>query len=238
MLGAHIKEGAARMGIALTDRQAGQFSRYHEMLVDCNRTMNLTRVAEDALEAADRNYLDSLAPLGAPGLMDGVRTLADIGSGAGCPGIPLAIARPDTRVTLIDALDKRVKFLNSVIEALGLNARAVHMRLEDAGREACYRAAFDMVTARALADTPVLLELGLPLLRVGGVLAAYKGPAVGEELARSDRALEELGGRVRAVASAPVPGRDWDHRLLLIEKTRPTPPKYPRKAGEPGRKPL
>lgn len=233
-----VAQGAKAMGVQLSEAQTQQIARYHALLTEANGVMNLTRVPDDAREAAERNYLDSLAPLQVPGLMDGVRTLIDVGAGAGCPGLLLSIALPETRVTLLDALQKRVKFLNEVIEALGLNARALHGRCEDAARDMALRAAFDCVTARAVADTPVLLELALPFARRGGMLVAYKGPAVEEELTRAARALSELGGRVRAVVQAPIPGRDWDHRLLIVDKVGKTPDRYPRKAGEPGRNPL
>ena len=208
------------------------------MLTEAGRKMNLTRVGEDEREAVDRNYLDSLAPLAVNGLIEGACTLADAGSGAGFPGLVLAIALPDVRVTLVDALSKRVGFLREVIRALGLNARAVHARCEDAGRAPDLRDGFDLVTARAVADTPLLLELALPLVKPGGRLLCYKGPAVAEELERARHALSALNGRVTGVLSAPIPGRDWDHRLLVVEKTGATPAAYPRKAGVPERRPL
>ena len=228
---------AAQMGIAVSPAQAAQFARFHEMLTETNKVMNLTRVPDDAQEAVDRNYLDSLAPL-ACGLPEGVRTLADVGSGAGFPGIPLAIMLPETRVVLIDSLGKRVQFLRDVIAALGLNAEAVHARAEDAGRLPELRERFDVVTARAVAALNVLAELCLPLARVGGAFLAYKGPGAAEEAAAAEKALSLLGGRFAREAAAVIPGRDWDHRLLYIEKARPTQQKYPRRAGEPKRLPL
>lgn len=238
MLEAFLARGAKQMGIALDDGQIAKIGRYHEMLMSANRVMNLTRVPDDAQQAAERNYLDSLSPLSLPGLTGSVQTLLDVGSGAGCPGLVLSIALPHARVTLLDALAKRVQFLTSVIDALELNAIALHGRSEDAAKRADMRQSFDCVTARAVADLPTLLELGLPFVRVGGLMIAYKGPAAEEEIDRAQNALAELGGQVRGVFPVHIPGRDWDHRLVVIDKVAPTPAKYPRKAGQPGRKPL
>jgi len=229
--------GARNMGIEMTRQQADMFCRYHEMLTEVNKSMNLTRVSDDPLEAVDRNYLDSITPL-IHGLPEGVKTLADVGSGAGFPGIPLAIMLPDVRITLIDALDKRVKFLNDVIKALGLNAEAVHFRCEDASRKPELREQFDAVTSRAVASLNILCELSLPLVKVGGHMIAYKGPIWQEEAVQAANALDILGGRVIGAKPADIPGRDWNHMLVYIEKISATPEKYPRRAGVPEKKPL
>ena len=228
---------AQLMGIALSAAQADMFCRYHAMLTEANRTMNLTRVPEDVEEAVARNYLDSITPL-IYGLPAGTRTLADVGSGAGFPGIPLAIMLPDIRITLIDALDKRVKFLNDVIAELGLNAHAVHARCEIAGRDPELRESFDVVTSRAVAALNLLCELSLPLVKVGGTMIAYKGPAWQDEAAQAKNALDLLGGRITEARPADIPGRDWEHRLVYIAKTAPCPEKYPRRPGMPEKKPL
>jgi 16S rRNA (guanine527-N7)-methyltransferase len=199
--------------------------------------MNLTRVPDDPREAADRNYLDSLSPIGLH-LLDGAGALLDVGSGAGFPGIPLSIALPGTRVTLMDALSKRVDFLNQAIERLGLNAEAIHARAEDAARDRTLRDRFDAVTARAVAPLNELVELALPFARVGGVLLAYKGPSLNEELPAAARAIAALRGEARAPVPAPIPGRDWDHRIVAIVKRAPTPAAYPRRAGDAHRKPI
>ena len=232
-----LTEGAARMGLEIAPEQAEQFAAYHRMLTEANRVMNLTRVPDNPAEAVARNYLDSLAPA-ALGLLSGARTLADVGAGAGFPGIPLAILLPETRVTLIDSLGKRVRFLEGVVAELGLNAEAVHARAEDAGRDPALRERFDAVTARAVAALNTLAELSLPLARVGGVMIAYKGPGADREAAEAERALSLLGGRLARTVPVTIPDRDWDHRLVWIEKVRSTPKAYPRRAGEPGRTPL
>ena len=230
----HARFAAA--GIPLTDGQAAQFERYHAMLTEANARMNLTRVPDDALEAVDRNYLDCACALA--GDVPEARTAVDVGSGAGFPGIPLAILRPDIRFTLVDALGKRVDFLNSVIEALGLNAEALHLRAEDAARRPELREAFDLATARAVAPMNVLSEYLLPFVKVGGFALALKGPGLDEELSLAENAIALLGGRLERTQPLAIPGRDWDHRAAWIEKVAPTPAKYPRRAGLAEKRPL
>ena len=220
----------------MSDGQAEQFNIYHEMLVGANARMNLTRVPDDPAEAVDRNYLDCIAPLA--GGFPAAASAADVGSGAGFPGIPLAIMLPDTRFTLIDALAKRVEFLQSVIERLGLNAEALHLRAEDVARRPGLREGFDLTVARAVAPTNVLCEYLLPLTRVGGQMLALKGPGLDDELAQAQNALALLGGEVARIQPLPMPGRDWDHRAVWIQKTAPTPDKYPRRAGMVEKRPL
>ena len=227
---------AAAMGLSLTPAQAAQFERYHAMLTEANARMNLTRVPDDPAEAIDRNYLDCAAAL--IGGFPAVETAVDVGSGAGFPGIPLAILLPGTRFTLIDALGKRVDFLRDVIAALGLNAEALHLRAEDAARRPDLREAFDLATARAVAPMNVLSEYLLPFVKVGGRALALKGPGLDEELRQAENALALLGGRLERVAPLPIPGRDWDHRAAWIAKVAPTPQRYPRRAGVAEKKPL
>ena len=229
-------EGAAAMGIPMSQGQVEQFNTYHEMLVEANARMNLTRVPEDPAEAVDRNYLDCVAPLA--GGFPAANTAVDVGSGAGFPGIPLAIMLPDIRFTLVDALGKRVDFLKTVIERLGLNAEALHLRAEDAARRDDLREGFDLAVARAVAPMNVLCEYMLPLVRVGGKMLALKGPGLDEELAQAENALRLLGGELERVQPLAIPGRDWNHRAAWIAKTAPTPQKYPRRAGTVEKRPL
>ena len=236
MLETLLREGAAAMGIAMTDAQAGQFAAYHALLTEANRRMNLTRVPEEPRESADRNYLDCIAPLARP--FPAAETAVDVGSGAGFPGIPLAIMLPGTRFTLMDSLQKRVEFLKDVIEALGLNAEAVHLRAEEAGHLPGHRERYDLAVARAVAPMNALCELMLPLVKVGGRMLAMKGPGMDAELAASEGAVALLGGTIDRVEALAVPGRDWDHRAAWIAKTAPTPEKYPRKPGMPTKRPL
>ena len=230
-------ERAAAAGIPLNMEQAEKFETYHRMLIEANVRFNLTRVPDDEAEAIDRNYLDCIAPL-AIGLPAAHASLIDVGSGAGFPGIPLAICLPETRIVLMDSLGKRVEFLESVIGELQLNAQAVHLRAEDGARKPEYREAFDLATARAVAPLNLLCEYLLPFVRVGGQMLALKGPGLDEEVAAAENALSVLGGRFLRSDALPIPGRDWDHRAAWIEKIAPTPDKYPRRAGKPEKKPL
>ena len=237
MLAEMMLQSAAAMGIAMSEDQAAQFAQYHAMIVEANAKFNLTRVPDELREAADRNYLDCIAPL-AHGWPEGVRSLVDVGSGAGFPGIPLSIMLPDVHVVMVDSLEKRVKFLKSVIDALGLNAEAVHARAEDAARRPELRERFDLATARAVASMQLLSEYLLPFVRVGGRMLALKGPSLEAELEEADYALRTLGGEVERMEDAPIPGRDWSHRLAYVKKVAATPAQYPRKAGVPEKKPL
>ena len=236
MLESLLLDGAAEMGLAVSAAQAAQFARYHAMLTEANARMNLTRVPDDPAQAVYRNYLDCAAPLA--GSFPAVERAVDVGSGAGFPGIPMAILRPDIRFTLLDALDKRVKFLQAVIDALGLNARAVHLRAEDAARRQDLREGFDLAVARAVAPMAVLAEYLLPFVKPGGWMLAMKGPGLEEELAQAGPALEALGGALDRVEPLAIPGQDWAHSAAWVRKERPTPDRYPRRAGLPEKRPL
>ena len=221
-------------GVAAEAEQVEKLAAFHSLLTGANARMNLTRVSADPAEAIDRNYLDSLSPL--PHLA-GANTCVDVGSGAGFPGVPLAIFLPDTHFVLMDSLSKRVEFLRGVIKELSLNAEAVCLRAEDAGRGAL-REAFDAATARAVAPLNVLCELLLPLVRVGGKAVALKGPGAAAEAEAAQNALEALGGQLFAIEEVPIPGRDWAHTLAVLAKTAPTPEKYPQRVGVPEKRPL
>lgn len=228
---------AETAGIELCAAQAEQLVAYHGMLMRANAQFNLTRVSEDSAEAIDRNYLDCILPT--LRLKDmRLSSAIDVGSGAGFPGIPLSICMPNTHFVLLDALGKRVAFLRSVIDELHLNAEAIHMRAEDAARQAALREQFDLATARAVAPLRVLCEYLLPFLRVGGTMLAMKGPGLEAELADAQGALHLLGGSAPQVECVHIPGRDWTHTLAWIGKTAPTPDKYPRRAGKPEKSPL
>ena len=231
-----LLERAEKTGVKMSRAQAEKFAIYHRMLVERNAQFNLTRVPDDLSEAIDRNYLDSVSPLAKE--FPDVKRAVDVGSGAGFPGIPLAILRPDTHFVLMDALGKRVEFLNDVIRELNLNAEAVHIRAEDAARKIEYRESFDLATARAVAALNLLSEYLLPFVKVGGCMLSYKGPGLDAEIAQAENALKILGGRIAKIEDIDIPDRDWAHKLCWIEKIAPTPEKYPRKAGKPEKNPL
>jgi len=209
------------------------------MLADWNTRVNLTADADiDAM--VDRHYMDSLAPLALTDLVLPNAAVIDVGTGAGLPGLPLAVARPDITVLLMDSLQKRVTFLDAVIAELGLsNVKTLHARAEDAAYRPELRERFTVATARAVAAAPVLMELLLPFVRVGGCALCYKGPNAGEELPAGTRAALLLGGGpLESLPAAVTAHPEWNHCVLVSRKLRPTPKPYPRKAGAPSRTPL
>lgn len=214
----------------LTAKQLDQFSTYYEMLVDWNTRVNLTAITEPE-DVANKHFLDSLAA--EPYLISGA-SVADVGTGAGFPGIPLLIVRPDIKLTLMDSLQKRLVFLEAVLKELGLSAECVHARAEDAGQNPRYRERFDAALSRAVSALPVLCELTLPLVKVGGVSIAYKGDA-GEELNASQNALNVLHASAERIS---VPASYGARELVLLKKLAATPKQYPRKAGTPAKNPL
>ena len=224
-------------GIALTEAQAAAFLRYAELLEEWNAKMNLTAITEFP-EVVRKHFLDCVYPF-AEGGIPSDQTLIDVGSGAGFPGIPLKILFPDLKITLIDALNKRVRFLEEVIRALELTEiRAVHGRAEDLARDKAFRERFDLAAARAVAPLPVLAEYCLPFVRKGGRFLAYKSGRVQEELAGTANALKILSARERDSLYYTLPGTEDSRSLLILEKERNTPALYPRKAGTASKKPL
>ena len=228
---------ADEAGIPLTAEQIGQFSVYNEMLLDWNTRMNLTALTAPE-DVAVKHIIDSLTAYDAA-LFDGARTLIDVGTGAGLPGIPLAVYAPHLTVTLLDSLNKRVRFLTEVTAAMGLqNVRCIHARAEEAARTAEHRAAYDIAVSRAVARLPVLLEYTLPFVRVGGTLLALKGRAYAEEQKEARRAAEVLGGGRITARPVHLPGLDDVRAILTVTKERQTPAAYPRGGGAPPRRPL
>ncbi len=227
-----LKKGLSTFGIAPTDAICAQFAQYEKLLIEWNEKMNLTAITEHA-EVVNKHFVDSIAfqsmvPAGA--------LVADVGTGAGFPGLPLKIVRPDVHVTLIDALQKRLSFLDEVICALGLSgAETVHMRAEDAGHSR-YRGAFDVVCARAVANLPVLCEYCLPLVKNGGAFLALKGREGAEEAKNAEKAVKILGGEISEIRD--VSWQDMAHVVVEIRKVGQTPSKYPRKAGKPQKSPI
>lgn len=234
-----LRAALERLSIACDERAPARIARYHQLLADWNTRINLTGDTGFAT-SLDRHYLDSLAPLRYGQLFSPGASLIDVGSGAGFPGLPLAIARPDLQVTLLDSLQKRIGFLQAVVQELGLtNVRLIHSRAEDGGRDSALREQFDLAVARAVAPLPVLCELLLPFVRVGGRMICYKGPSAQEELQAGQKAAHLLGGAQLEYLPVEIPSRpDWQHCLFLCQKKVKTVRQYPRKAGTPGRSPL
>ena len=218
------------------------FQIYASMLREKNKVMNLTAVDDDQ-GIAMKHFIDSLtlcSYIREEEEKAGGKTirLADVGTGAGFPGLPLKISMPELDVTLMDSLAKRLNFLGEVVERLGLEkVSLVHTRAEDGGRDKKYREKYDVVTARAVARLPVLAEYCLPFVKVGGVFLAMKGHAE-EEVQDAGKAIATLGGTIEKTDTFTLPGTDMERTVVVIRKIRPTPPKYPRKAGTPAKEPL
>lgn len=231
-----IKVKGQEAGLVFSEQQLRQFTTYYELLIETNKFMNLTAITEpeevavkhiiDSLLAFDKRYFD-------------YKKLADVGTGAGLPAIPLKIYCPSLKVTLIDSLAKRLKFLENVIAKLELkDIRCVHLRAEDAGLDPLHREQYDIVTARAVARLSVLSEYCLPLVKIGGRFIALKGSKYQEEIEAGKKALQVLGGKLIEAEPVKLPGLDDGRAIVKILKVKNTPKTYPRKAGLPDKQPL
>lgn len=225
-----LQKYAEDMGSSLTFRQLELFDIYAKMLVDWNGCMNLTAITEPR-EIVIKHFIDSISLLAKARIGEGA-SLIDVGSGAGFPGLPLAILRGDLRITLMDSLNKRINFLNAVVAELSIsNVTTVHMRAEQAGRDVRFREQFDFAAARAVTSLPALLEYCLPLVRVNGVFLPQKGgEKYKDEMAASGPALSLLGGRVRSVEEFSLPEDGGQRCVIFIDKISACPAKYPRTA--------
>lgn len=222
------------IGSDLSDLQVTQLCNFGDLLLDWNQRLNLTRIT-DPHEVILKHFIDSMV-LGK--YISGV-TFADLGTGAGFPGIPLKILRPDLEIVLMDSLKKRLDFLEIVIKTLDLTGiKTVHARVEDFGRDIQYRRHFDTVSSRAVARLPVLLEYALPVLKVNGLLLAPKGSQYETEVTDSKKALSILGGSIEGIELLSL-GEGAEHRALIrVRKVKETPSEYPRQAGTPARSPI
>jgi len=232
-----LASGAAELRIALDGLQLDTFEAFTSMLLEWNEKLNLTRITEPA-EITVKHYLDSLALLRFVEVPVGAIVI-DVGTGAGVPGIPLKIARPDLRVTLLDSVRKKLTFVEAVVGRLGIRGvERVHVRAEDLGRVQSYRERFDLAISRAVGRLNALAELCLPFCRVGGTFAAYKGPDALGEAVEAGRAVRILGGEAPITKEFVLPGGNLRRTLVIVRKSRETPARYPRKAGAPERNPL
>ena len=224
--------GAQALGLELSDAQIAAFARYCDLLIEKNAVMNLTAITAPA-EIARLHFLDSLALLRLADFRE--KRVLDVGCGAGFPGVPLLLGEPSVRLSLLDSTAKRMQWLSDeLLPALGLTAECLTGRAEELieGR----RETFDLCVSRAVARLNVLCELCLPYVRVGGSFLAMKGPAAADELAEAEKAIRILGGRLREIAEYPL--GDAVHRVVVIDKTRPTPAKYPRRYAKIKQQPL
>jgi len=232
-----LASGSHDLGTDLSDRQLDRFEGFTALLLEWNKRLNLTRITEPE-EIVVKHHLDSLALLRFLQIPPD-SAMIDVGTGAGFPAIPLAIARPDLRITMLDSVRKRLGFLEAAISELGLSdVEIVHGRAEDIGQDARFREKYDFAVARAVARLNVLVELCLPFCRVGGTFVAYKGPEAAEEARDASGAIRILGGRLDAIHEFELPVGGFRRSLVVISKVKATPTGYPRSAGTPGRNPL
>lgn len=240
----HLKRDLEELHIFLSDVQLEQLVKYYELLIEKNKVMNLTAITEFD-EVMKKHFVDSLSLVKVCELHNSISVI-DVGTGAGFPGIPLKIAFPDLKITLLDSLQKRVGFLQEVIDELGLTEiEAVHGRAEDFAKPGLMREKFDLCVSRAVANLSVLSEYCLPYVKVGGKFISYKSDKVSiesgtqkTEIEQAEHAITVLGGRLAEKKSFMLPFSDIYRNLVVIEKCRPTPKQYPRKAGTASKKPL
>lgn len=236
-----FKSSLNQIGVTLSDEQIQAFDQYYEMLVEWNKVMNLTGITEYD-EVWLKHYIDSLALNTVKGtklnLADDLKII-DIGTGAGFPGLPLKIAYDNLDVTLLDSLNKRIKFLNEVIDQLKLsNIVTIHGRAEDFARDKKYRECFDLCVSRAVANLATLTEYCLPYVKTGGYFISFKSGEIDSEVKESEHAIKILGGKVVKVEKIKLPESDIERSFVVIEKVKTTSGKYPRKAGVPSKEPL
>lgn len=232
-----LDQGCQEMGIVLDGEQRQQFVDFYEYLVEKNKVMNLTGITAFQ-EVLVKHFLDSLACVKAVDIKK-VKRMMDVGTGAGFPGVPLKIAFPHLEACLLDSLKKRVNFLEETFDLLKLtDITAVHGRAEEYAKNKAYRESFDLCVSRAVSNLATLSEYCLPYVKVGGSFISYKSGTVQEEAEQAEKAVKILGGKIRDVVYFSLPDSEIQRSLVVIEKVKSTPGKYPRKAGTPLKEPL
>ena len=225
------------LGITLTEKQKQQFDKFYELLVEWNKVMNLTGITEYE-EVNEKHFVDSVSLVKSIDI-DKINTVIDIGTGAGFPGIPLKIAFPHLKIVLLDSLNKRINFLNTVINELELtDIKTIHGRAEDYAKQAEYREQFDLCVSRAVANLSTLSEYCVPYVKNGGYFIPYKSGEIDEEVLQAKNAIRILGGKIEEVIKFQLPDTEINRSFVKIKKTQNTAKKYPRKAGMPTKEPL
>ncbi|MBQ4258965.1 MAG: 16S rRNA (guanine(527)-N(7))-methyltransferase RsmG [Lachnospiraceae bacterium] len=225
------------IGVTLTDSQVEQFIRYYELLLEWNSVMNLTAITSYD-EVMKKHFVDSASLIKSMDLSKPLSVI-DVGTGAGFPGLALKIAFPELKVTLLDSLNKRISFLDAVIEELGLTGvETIHGRAEDFSKPGKLREKYDLCVSRAVANLSTLSEYCLPYVKVGGRFVAYKSEKLTQEMTEAGSAIQILGGKEEKQVEFQLPGTDIYRNLVVIRKEKPTPGKYPRKAGLPAKEPI
>lgn len=234
-----MREELSEFSIELSELQLHQFYQYFELLVEWNKVMNLTTITEME-DVVTKHFVDSLSLVKVlPDLKSEQVQILDMGTGAGFPGIPLKIVFPELEITLLDSLNKRINFLNEVIEQLGLKKiKAVHGRAEDYGRNREYREKYDYCVSRAVANLSTLSEYCMPYVKISGAFIPYKSGKIEEELNQAKGAVKLLGGKIEEVITFMLPKTDVERSFIVVRKKEGTSKKYPRKAGLPGKEPL
>lgn len=225
------------LGIVLSEVQKKQFDQFYDLLVEWNKVMNLTGITEYE-EVNEKHFIDSLSIVKAVD-MEKVYTVIDVGTGAGFPGIPLKIAFPHLKIVLLDSLNKRIKFLNEVIDQLGLkDISTIHGRAEDYAKQMEYRERFDLCVSRAVANLSTLSEYCIPYVQVGGMFIPYKSGEIDEEVVQAKKAVHLLGGKLEDVVKFQLPESEISRSFVKIKKVNSTTKKYPRKSGLPAKEPI
>jgi len=232
-----MSKSAEDVGLQLTSEQYEKFIIYMRLLQEWNEKINLTAIVEDE-EVIKKHFIDSIKAFKRDEFKT-AKTLIDVGTGAGFPGLPIAIMKDDINVTLLDSLNKRINFLNTVINKLGLsNVTTIHSRAEDGARNIKLRENFDIVTSRAVANMSVLSEFCLPYVKINGNFIALKGPSVDQEIKESIGAIKILGGELVDICEVNIEGTELRHNLVVVKKIKECSKKYPRKAGSITKNPL
>jgi 16S rRNA (guanine527-N7)-methyltransferase len=237
MSSSSLKHGLQEINIEATSEMLDKFELLKTLLIEWNEKINLTAIT-DLDEVDIKHFIDSATCLATGYIKDGDEVI-DVGTGAGFPGVPVKILNDSLKVTLLDSLNKRIKYLEDVVNKLELNnMKLVHSRAEDGGSNKLYREKYDIALSRAVATMSVLCEYCLPFVRVGGYFICQKGPSYKEELDNAAKAIQILGGKVKEVKNYKLANSDITHYVIIIEKVKETPSKYPRKAGKPAAEPI